>query len=127
VAWNSDGTHLANGCFDGRIQVWELLETQPATCVQTLSGHMHRVLGLAIAPDGAQLASASWDRTVKLWDVASGRCLHTLERLTDHVFIVAWSPDGRAVASGGFDDAIWLWDVEQAHYRAALHGHSAKV
>ncbi len=127
VAWNCDGTHLAIACFDGRIQLWELQGTQPATHVQTLSGHTHWVLGLAFAPDGTQLASASWDRTVRVWDVASGRCLHTLEGHTDHVYTVAWSPDGRTVASGGFDDAIWLWDVERGSYRMVLHGHTDHV
>jgi len=135
VAWNSDGTHLAIACFDGCIQIWELRATQPATCVQTLSGHTHWVLGLAFAPDGpssspgrgSQLVSASWDRTVKLWDVASGRCLHTLEGHTDRVYAVAWSPDGRTVASGGFDDAIWLWDVERGSYRIVLRGHTDHV
>ena len=127
VAWSSDGTHLAGGCPDGRIQVWELQATQPATCVQTLEGHTNWVLGLVFAPDGAQLASASWDQTVRIWDVESGRCLHTLEGHTDHVFTVAWSPDGRTVASGGFDDTIWLWDVERGGYRMVMRGHTDRV
>ncbi len=127
VAWSSDGTQLASGYFDGRIQIWELQATQPATCVQTLSGHTHWVLGLAFAPDGTQLASASWDRTVRLWDIASGRCLHTLDGHTDRLHTVAWSPDGRTVASGGFDHTIWLWDAEQGSYRAGLQGHTAPV
>ncbi len=127
VAWSSNGTHLASSCFDGRIQVWELQGTQPATCVQTLSGHTRWVFGLAFAPDGTQLASASWDRTVKLWDVESGRCLHTLEGHTDRVHAVAWSPDGCTVASAGLDHTIWLWDTPRGSYRAALQGHTAPV
>ena len=127
VAWSCDGTHLASGYVDGRIQVWELQAPQPATCVQTLSGHTHWVLGLAFAPDCTQLASSSWDRTVRLWDVASGRCLHTLEGHTDRLYAVAWSPDGRTVASAGFDRTIWLWGAEAGSYRAGLQGHTAPV
>jgi WD40 repeat protein len=130
VAWNPDGTQLASSYSDGRIQVWELQTTQatqPATCVQTLSGHSNWVQGLAWNPDGSRLASSSWDRTVRVWDVASGRCLHRLEGHTERVHYVAWSPDGRTVASAGLDNTIWLWDTELGSYRAALQGHTGPV
>jgi WD40 repeat protein/transcriptional regulator with XRE-family HTH domain len=127
VAWSSDSTHLASSYSDGRIQVWKLQATQPATCVQTLFGHSNWVQGLAFAPDGSRLASSSWDRTVRVWDVESGRCLHTLEGHTERVQCLAWSPDGRTVASAGFDNTIWLWDVEKSRSRAVLQGHTAPV
>ncbi|HEY4383085.1 MAG TPA: NB-ARC domain-containing protein, partial [Ktedonobacteraceae bacterium] len=127
VAWSCDGTHLASSYSDGCIQVWELQATQPATCVQTLSGHSNCVQGLAFAPDGRRLASSSWDRTVRVWDVESGRCLHRLEGHTERVHCLAWSPDGRTVASAGFDHTIRLWDAEPGRYRAVLQGHTAPV
>src|SRR6266568_2890037 len=99
----------------------------PATCVKTLTGHTNWVEGLAFAPDGTQLTSASVDRTVKLWEVTSGCCLQTLEGHTDRVFAVAWSPDGCTVASAGFDKMIWLWEVERGNYRMALQGHTARM
>jgi len=127
VAWSPDGTQLAGGGFDRCIRVWALQGTQPATCVQTLSGHTHFVVGLAWSPDGAQLASGSCDRTVKVWDVASGYVCQTLSGHTDHVYATAWSPDGRTVASAGLDGTIWLWDVKRGNYRTALHGHTGHV
>ncbi len=127
VAWSPDGTQLAGGGFDRCIRVWALQGTQPATCVQTLSGHTHWVVGLAWSPDGAQLASGSCDRTVKVWDVASGYVCQTLSGHTDHVYATAWSPDGRTVASAGLDGTIWLWDVKRGSYRTALHGHTGHV
>jgi len=127
VAWSPNGTQLASSYADGRIQVWELQPTQPAICVQTLSGHSNWVQGLAFAPDGSKLASSSWDRTVRVWEVESGRCLHRLEGHTDRVHYVAWSPDGHTVASAGLDNTIWLWDTELGCYRAALQGHTGPV
>ena len=127
VAWSCDSTHLASSYSDGRIQVWELQAPQPATCVQTLSGHSNWVQGLAFAPDGSRLASSSWDRTVRVWDVASGRCLYTLEGHTERVQCLAWSPDGRKMASAGFDHTIRLWDAEPGSSRAVLQGHTAPV
>jgi WD40 repeat protein len=125
--WSSDGRLLASGCCDGSIQLWQLQEGQPATCIKTLTGHTSWVHSLAFAPDGTQLISGSWDSTVKLWDVASGRVRQTLTGHTQRVYSVAWSPDGRTIASASFDGIIWLWDVIQNCYHIALHGHNAAV
>ncbi len=81
------------------------------------------------SPDGAQLASASFDGTIKLWDMESFGCLQTFSGHTDRnqVLRVAWSPDGRTLASSGFDKTIWLWDVTEGRSQAALHGHIAVI
>ena len=66
---------------------------------------------VAFSPDGPTIASGSWDKTIKLWDAASGRELRTLQGHTDGVDSVAFSPDGRTIASGSSDKTIKLWDV----------------
>ncbi len=61
------------------------------------------------ARDGAP-ASSSLDKTVKLWDVASGRLLRSLPH-GDEVMAVAFSPDGTLLVSGGYDHQVYLWGV----------------
>jgi len=57
------------------------------------------------------LASASWDRTVRLWDVASEQCFATLQGHTEGIYSVCFSPDGNMLASASWDRTVRLWDV----------------
>ena len=68
--------------------------------------------GLAFSPNGKLLASAGCDRTVKLWNVASGQLLRTLGH-ADEVMAVAFSTDGPLLVSGGRDNQVYLWGVSR--------------
>jgi WD40 repeat protein len=127
VAWSPRGHLLATGDIEGSIRFWSVHETEPAICIQTLTGHTKLISELAFAPDGSRLASASYDSTVNVWEVAAGRLHQTLTGHMERVHRVAWSPDGRLMASGGYEKTIWLWDVEQNRYRGTLQGHTDSV
>nr|CAD7589596.1 unnamed protein product [Timema genevievae] len=58
------------------------------------------------------LASASFDSTVRLWDVERGACIHTLTKHTEPVYSVAFSPDGKFLASGSFDKCVHIWSTQ---------------
>ena len=73
------------------------------------------------------LASGSWDKTIKLWDVASGRELRTLSGHRNGVTSVAFSPDGKVLASGSDDNTIKLWDVASGRELRTLSGHTDAV
>jgi WD40 repeat protein len=80
---------------------------------------------VAFSPDGMLLVSGTWDSTIKLWDVASGRELHTLSGHTANVDSVAFSSDGKLLAaSGSKDNGVELWDVATGRELRTLSGHT---
>lgn len=84
---------------------------KPWKMTKTLEGHSESVGSVIFHPEGGMLASASGDKTVKLWDVRAGKELQTLEGHSHHVNSVRFHPEGGMLASGSVDCTIKLWDV----------------
>jgi WD40 repeat protein len=64
-----------------------------------------------MSPDGRTALSGSWDNTLKLWDLVTGRERQTFTGHADAVWSVAFSPDGRTAVSGSRDKTLKLWDL----------------
>lgn len=71
-----------------------------APCLQTLEGHRSLVTSVEFSPNGQQLASASYDHTLRLWDVTTGNCLHNLEGHRSLVTLVAFLSQWAAAGLG---------------------------
>lgn len=86
----------------------------PSQEILLLQGHQSGICVegcIAFSPDGRLLASGSWDHTIKLWNLNTGKVRQTLEGHKDSVLSIAFSPNGLLLASGSADSTIKLWEV----------------
>ena len=101
-----DGRFVTAG-QDRSVAVWDPGIDHPTTI---FTGHEAPVVSLAAAPNGALLASASWDHTVRLWPLV-GDDARVLEGHQQNVNGVAFMPDGRALVSAGYDLTLRIWPL----------------
>ncbi len=102
--------------------------SQTGKLVTTYRGHASEVDELVWKPGtGDLVASASYDKTVHIWDGTSGQRRAIYSGHTDQVWTVAWSPNGQYVASGGKDKTVQVWLASNAQNTTTYTGHSAEV
>eukprot|EP00182_Erythrolobus_australicus_P006583 CAMPEP_0185841492 /NCGR_PEP_ID=MMETSP1353-20130828/17922_1 /TAXON_ID=1077150 /ORGANISM="Erythrolobus australicus, Strain CCMP3124" /LENGTH=654 /DNA_ID=CAMNT_0028540971 /DNA_START=37 /DNA_END=1998 /DNA_ORIENTATION=+ len=92
--------------------------------VRRMSGHYFVVQSVVFSTDGKWLATGSRDRTVKLWNAATGEYVRTCSGHSDYVRSVAFSHDGKRVASGSDDNTVRVWDTASGRCVRTCSGHS---
>ena len=117
IAFSPDGQCLA---VASNIGIW-LYDVATSRELALLTGHTSVVPSVSFSPDGATLASGSYDHTVKLWDVATGQNIATFEGHTSGVESVAFLSNGKILASGSYDHTVRLWDVATGQNIAILN------
>ncbi|MBN3888206.1 MAG: protein kinase [Nostoc sp. JL31] len=93
----------------------------------TLQGHENSVLSVAISPDGKTIASSGDDRTIKLWNLATGKLIASLNGHFQQVNVVVISPDGKLLVSASDDNTIKIWNLATRKQIRTLIGHSDSV
>lgn len=106
LVFSDDGTLLASGTWSGNVRLTNLQTNQVVDC----SGHEGAISSLAFSPDATHLVSGSRDRTLKVWDVGTGREVRALRGHDAPVCCVAVSHDGLLIVSGGADSTARIWD-----------------
>ena len=122
VAYSPDGTRIGVATSIG---IW-LYDAATGAEVALLTGRTDDY-SVSFPPDGQTLATASGDKTIRLWDVAAGREKHTLKGHTGWVWSVSYSPDGQTLASGSQDGTVRLWDVVTGQEKHTLKSHRYAV
>jgi serine/threonine protein kinase len=133
LAISPDGKILASGGADKTINLRDLASGQ---LLKTLTGHSEAVCSLAIGvpasfarvkSEGSILASGSSDRTIKIWDLATGEVQQTLIGHEDAVNALVFSPSGQLLISGSTDVTIKIWHPKQGKLLHTLREHSDAV
>jgi len=117
---------------DVRDFAWHFLWRRCHTGRPPLQGHRGDVYHATFSPDGDTLATASLDRTVRLWDVHTGKTRRILparpeDGHVDDINWVAFAPDGRSLATASDDQNVKLWDAASGALRLTLTGHRDRV
>ena len=119
VAFSPDGRYLASTGADHMIKLWDV---ESGECLHTLQEHSDWMYALAFSPPQSPgavtdlpeswLASASGDRTIKLWDVDTGKCFQTLTGHAGWVYALAIHPAGHLLTSASHDHTARIWDLQ---------------
>uniref|UniRef100_H2ZMH6 Uncharacterized protein n=1 Tax=Ciona savignyi TaxID=51511 RepID=H2ZMH6_CIOSA len=111
VAWNKDGRKLASGSYDQTAAVF-ILDRDKLTKDLTCKGHSDSVDQLCWSPSNSEVfATASGDKTVRIWDARSGKSTSTINTKGENINI-CWSPNGSCIAVGNKEDLVTFIDTK---------------
>jgi transducin (beta)-like 1 len=130
VKWDPSGQLLASCSDDCTAKVWDV-ESDRTDPLHDLTSHQQEIYTVKWSPTGsgsknpskkAVLATASFDGSVRLWDVKDGSCYRVFNRHRDSVYSVAFSPSGDYLASGSLAGQMYIWNIEEGRHIKSYKG-----
>jgi ribosome assembly protein 4 len=122
----TSGERLVSGSDDFTLFMWHPAEGR--TPVARMTGHQQLVNHILFSPDSRYIASASFDKKVKLWCGKTGRFLTTFNGHVNPVYQVSWSADSNFVVSASKDSTVKVWSVKSPKTALfTLPGHADEV
>lgn len=116
---------LASCSDDFTLFLWTPSTSSSST--SRMTGHQQLITQVLFSPSGHFLASASNDKSIKLWDGFTGAYLASFRNHVAAVYQITWSPDSRMLASASKDTTIKIWNVKKKCMQADLPGHADQV
>lgn len=116
---------LVSGSDDFTLFLWAPAEDKKP--LQRMTGHQALINEVLFSPDTRIIASASFDKSVKLWDGKTGKYLASLRGHVSAVYQIAWSADSRLLVSGSSDSTLKVWDTKTRKLAVDLPGHADEV
>eukprot|EP01083_Nonionella_stella_P131565 399794_1 len=126
VAFSADNRQIVSGSRDKTINLWNTLGQCKFTIDNTAAGaHTEWVSCVRFSPNVSNpvIVSASWDHTVRVWNVTNCTLRTTLTGHTGYINAVTVSPDGSLCASGGKDGTAMLWDLNEGRLLSSLEAN----
>ena len=116
---------IVSGSDDCSLMLWDPINSTAP--LMRMTGHQGLINHVQFSPDTIYLASASFDKSIRIWNGQSGKYLYTLRGHVGPIYQIAWSPDSRLLLSGCKDSTLKVWNVKVKKLMFDLPGHADEV
>jgi COMPASS component SWD3 len=127
-----DSPLCASASADGTVKLWQVYQDEAPSddimpCLTSLVGHSRGINDVTWSPQAPYVATASDDKSLRLWDAHTGEALVEFRGHSNFVFCCKFNPQSNLLVSGSFDETVKLWDVRSGDCVCTLPAHSDPV
>ncbi|XP_060813818.1 notchless protein homolog 1 isoform X1 [Bombus pascuorum] len=116
---------LVSGSDDFTLFLWK--PEKEKKYIARMTGHQQLINDVKFSPDGRIIASASFDKSIKLWESNTGKYITSLRGHVQAVYSISWSADSRLLVSSSADSTLKLWSLKTKKLCQDLPGHADEI